>query len=120
MRFLADENFPGSAVAALAELGHDIVWIRTVAPGAVDLDVLAWAVRESRTLLTFDKDFGEIARNTVLPAAACGVILVRMPLPRDNHVGLRLAALIAAREEWVGHFSVLEPGRVRMRQLPAS
>jgi len=34
MRFLANENFPGDAVAALKAAGHDIVWVRTVAPGS--------------------------------------------------------------------------------------
>jgi hypothetical protein len=36
MRFLADENFPGGAVAALRENGYDVVWIRTLSPGISD------------------------------------------------------------------------------------
>jgi predicted nuclease of predicted toxin-antitoxin system len=69
MRFLAHENIPGVAVAALSADGHDIAWVRSTAPGMTDPDVLAWAVREGRILLTFDKDFGELARNAALPAA---------------------------------------------------
>ena len=61
MRFLADENFPGGGVSALQARGHDVFWIRTTAPGSKDEDILAWAVREDRVLLTFDKDFGELA-----------------------------------------------------------
>jgi predicted nuclease of predicted toxin-antitoxin system len=116
MRFLADENFPGAAVTTLAAAGHDVVWVRITAPGASDRDVLAWAMREARILLTFDKDFGELARASTLPAM-CGVVLFRMPMPTPGVVGQRLAALIAARDDWVGHFSVIEPGRVRMRAL---
>ena len=41
MRFLANENFPGTAVAALNAAGHDVVWIRTTAPGSTDREVLA-------------------------------------------------------------------------------
>jgi hypothetical protein len=41
MRFLADENFPGDAVTALRTLGHDVLWIRTDAPGITDEEVLA-------------------------------------------------------------------------------
>ena len=116
MRFLADENFPGAAVAALTEAGHEVAWVRTAAPGMGDVDVLAWAAREQRILLTFDKDFGELAgRSAMLPT--CGVILFRMPAPRSGDSG-RLAASISAREDWAGHFSVIEPGRVRMRPLP--
>lgn len=61
MRFLANENFPGAAVAALEAAGNDVVWVRTAAPGSSDPEVLAWAAREQRVLITFDKDFGELA-----------------------------------------------------------
>jgi predicted nuclease of predicted toxin-antitoxin system len=67
MRFLANENFPGAAVSVLKFAGHDVVWVRTTAPGTSDPEVLAWAARESRILLTFDKDFGELARASALP-----------------------------------------------------
>jgi hypothetical protein len=46
MRLLANENIPGVAVAALAAVGNDVAWVRRVAPGMSDADVLAWAVRE--------------------------------------------------------------------------
>jgi predicted nuclease of predicted toxin-antitoxin system len=115
MRFLANENFPGVAVVALEAAGHDVVWLRTAAPGTTDPDVLAWAAREERVLLTFDKDFGELARASALPAA-CGVVLLRIPMLGPADVG-RLADLITARDDWAGHFSVIEPGRVRMRPL---
>jgi hypothetical protein len=116
MRFLANENFPGAAVKVLEAAGHDIVWVRIAAPRTSDRDVLAWAVGEDRVLLTFDKDFGELARASALPST-CGVVLFRMPMPRPGDVGQRLADLITARDDWVGHFSVVEPGRTRMRPI---
>ena len=93
MRFLANENFPDAAVKALEAGGHDVVWVRTVAPGAADPDVLALAVREERILLTFDKDFGELAKSSGLPRG-CGVILLRLPMPKPGDVGQQLAQLI--------------------------
>jgi hypothetical protein len=48
MRFLANENFPGTAVTALIAAGHDVVWARNAAPGISDADVLAWAARDER------------------------------------------------------------------------
>jgi predicted nuclease of predicted toxin-antitoxin system len=116
MRFLANENFPGAAVTELQATGHDVLWVRTAAPGMADPDVLAWAAREERILLTFDKDFGELARAAALPPA-CGVVLLRVPMPKPTVVGQRIAGLITARTDWAGHFSVIEPGRVRMRPL---
>jgi predicted nuclease of predicted toxin-antitoxin system len=86
MRFLADENIPGDAVAEIEAAGHDIVWVRTVAPGSKDEDVLAWAVREERIILTFDKDFGELAWRAGLPVSS-GIVLIRLPMPRAAEAG---------------------------------
>jgi predicted nuclease of predicted toxin-antitoxin system len=115
MRLLADENFPGAAVDALRDAGQEVVWVRTASPGTSDVEVLAWAAREGRVLLTFDKDFGEIARSADLPATF-GVVLFRIVMPPAD-IGHRLAALVMSRDDWIGHFSVVEPGRVRMRPL---
>ena len=49
MRFLADENVPGDAVDELKATGHDIVWVRTVAPGSKDEDTLKLAVRDKES-----------------------------------------------------------------------
>lgn len=117
MRFLANENIPGDAVARLRSIGHDVAWVRDDAPGSRDDAVLARAIRENRVLLTFDKDFGELALKARLPTA-CGVILLRLEMPPALSVGHLLAGLIESRDDWTGHFSVIEPGRVRMRPLP--
>ncbi len=116
MRFLADENFPGDAVTALRSAGHDVVWVSTVASGVSDVNVLAMAEDARRILLTFDKDFGELAWRAGRPAL-CGVLLFRLPLSPAISIGAALAARIAERDDWAGHFSVIEPGRVRMRAL---
>jgi hypothetical protein len=114
MCFLANENFPQAAVKALVEGGSDVVWL--ACPGSSDQDVLARAASEKRVLLTFDKDFGELAKGSNLPSE-CGVVLFRIPMPSLAHVGERLSELILARDDWAGHFSVIEPGRIRMRRL---
>ncbi len=115
MRFLANENFPATAVSELRSLGHDVASVRSLAPGADDRDVLAWAAREQRILLTFDKDFGELAKAARLPEA-CGIVLFRTPMPKPADLG-ELAVLVAGRADWAGHFSVIEAGRIRMRPL---
>jgi len=48
----------------------------TCGPGMSDPDVLAWATRDERILLTFDKDFGELAGASALPST-CGIMLFR-------------------------------------------
>jgi len=116
LRFLADENFPRVAVTAIAAAGHDIAWVRITRPGAPDAEVLSTAAREGRILLTFDKDFGALAARSSLPLG-CGIVLFRVPVPRTEPAGQRLAARLFARDDWTDHFSVVEPGRVRMRRL---
>ena len=117
MRFLANENFPGAAVEELRATGRDVLWMRTDAPGSSDELVLARAQQEGRVLLTFDRDFGELAWRAKLPSK-CGVVLFRMPMPPPDRVGTVLCRLLIGRDDWVGQFSVVEPGRIRMRELP--
>ena len=117
MRFLANENFPGDAVAALREAGYDVTWIRTDAPGAPDTEVLAIAQREKRVLITFDKGFGELAFRSHLPASS-GIILFRISAPSSGYVAEAAVAALRVREDWTGHFSVIEDRRVRIKPLP--
>jgi hypothetical protein len=51
-----------------------------------------------------------------LPAAS-GIVLIRLPMPREAEAAAILATRIHERTDWVGPFSVIEPGRVRMRPL---
>jgi predicted nuclease of predicted toxin-antitoxin system len=61
VRILANENVQGEIVQSLRAQGHDIVWIRIDAPGSADSEVLAMAQTEKPIVMTFDKDFGELA-----------------------------------------------------------
>ena len=79
--------------------------------------MLARAAREGLVLLTFDKDFGELAWRTKLPKN-CGIVLFRIPMPAPDKVGEILCHPLTSRNDWQGRFSVVEPGRVRMRDLP--
>lgn len=74
MIFLADENFPRPAVVSFRERGFDVSSIAEDAGGVADELVLARCVAEKRTLLTLDKDFGELVFRHGLPSG-CGVIL---------------------------------------------
>lgn len=112
MRLLADENTPFPAIAALRDAGHDVASVSELSPGASDTDIFAWIIRDDRIILTFDKDFGAIARQT--PATArCGVILFRDAMPSPRDVGQYFVDVLKTRSDWAGHFSVVEPGRIR-------
>jgi len=117
MRILANENFPLEAVKALRAEGHDVAWIRTLSQGSSDSDVLKRAQVENRVLITFDKDFGELAFRARLTAKS-GIILFRISMPSSSVVGETVVTAISSREDWAGHFSVVEDQRIRMTPLP--
>ncbi len=59
--FLANENAPREAVLAAPAAGFDVAWMVELQPGANDEIVLSLAQQDNRVLITFDKDFGELA-----------------------------------------------------------
>jgi len=118
VRFLANENFPGQAVAALREHGCDVLWIRTDSPGITDQEVLSRAQADNRILLTFDKDFGELAFRSGLPVSS-GIVLFRISLRSPGAVARTAVAAVTSRSDWQGHFSVVEANRIRMTPLPS-
>jgi len=106
MRILADENVPGDMVMGLRSLGHDVSWACHGCPGADDEAVLMRAGLEERVVLTFDKDFGELAcRSGVL--ARSGIILVRVDLADDPAAIGVVVSVVDGRTYWAGHFSVI-------------
>lgn len=114
---MADENFPGDAVKALLEQGHDVLWVRTVCPGVSDSVVLSRAQGEDRIVVTFDKDFGELAFRFLVPAA-CGVVLFRLPPVPPARLTEIVVTALTSRNDWVGYFAVVELDRIRIKPLP--
>jgi predicted nuclease of predicted toxin-antitoxin system len=118
MRILANENVAGEAVKVLRERGHDVAWVREDAPGSSDAVVLSRAQTEDRIVVTFDKDFGELAFGFGLPASS-GVVLFRVPTPSSLRAAELVVAALETRADWAGHFAVVEEHRVRMTPLPS-
>jgi predicted nuclease of predicted toxin-antitoxin system len=117
VRLLANENFPGEAVAALSRRGHDVAWVLNDSPGITDAAVLARAQADDRVLLPFDKDFGELAFRSGLPATS-GVILFRISAPSPAQVIRVILAALESRTDWAGHFAVIEDDQIRLTPLP--
>lgn len=78
MRFLADECFDERLAAALRGAGHDVARVPTRS-GLDDLAVAGRAERESRVLLTMDKDFGRIAVDLGRPGTGSSSSVRRLP-----------------------------------------
>lgn len=85
MRFLIDENIFLLITSYLRELGHDV---KTAQESglikAPDDKVIDLAVKEERTIITFDKHFGDILRYP--PQNLFGIILIRIHPPTLDHI----------------------------------
>ncbi|HEY9501314.1 MAG TPA: DUF5615 family PIN-like protein [Pyrinomonadaceae bacterium] len=117
MRFLADESCDFSVVRALRFAKHDVVAIAEVSPRADDDDVRARAVSDERILITEDKDFGQLVYASMQRTA--GVIFIRFPARARRNLADTVVEVVRQRgERLIGHFTVLQPGRVRIGRNP--
>jgi predicted nuclease of predicted toxin-antitoxin system len=119
MKFLADMGVSRGVVQWLRSEGHDAAHLaelglqRLVDPGIFDK-----AFAESRIVLTFDLDFGEIlamSRDRIV-----SVILFRLNNTTTPFVIERLRAALRDANEALpsGAIVVVEDGRHRIRRLP--
>jgi predicted nuclease of predicted toxin-antitoxin system len=112
MIYLADENFPGPAIRLLRERGFDVIWIRESSPGITDEEVILKAIDENRVLLTFDKDFGEMAHVRGLSSSK-GVVLFRISTKNPAEASEVIMKVLSSDFEWVGYFSVITASGIR-------
>jgi predicted nuclease of predicted toxin-antitoxin system len=117
VRWLADECIDAALVLHLRRSGHDVLYIAEIAPTVNDSEVMAHAQRESRLLLTEDKDFGDLVfrRGGQVP----GIVLLRLDPARHTFKRKRLDAAMAhfGEEGLRGRYTTVEEGRFRSRPL---
>ncbi|MFK7936687.1 MAG: DUF5615 family PIN-like protein [Saprospiraceae bacterium] len=116
MKFVADEGVEAILVAILREKGYDVIHILENKSGITDDLVLSYTNDENRILITRDKDFGELVyRDKMIHS---GIVLNRLyELPNDKKIEIVLAVIQKYKDELYGSFTVIQPGRVRIRQL---
>lgn len=112
MIYLADENFPGPVVRLLREKGFNVVWIRESCPGITDEEVIFKAIDEKRVLLTFDKDFGEMAHVKGL-SSSNGIVLFRISTKNPDEASEIIMKVLLSDFEWAGYFSVITANGIR-------
>ena len=75
------------------------------------------ALTESRLLITFDKDFGELVFHKGAKAS-CGIVLSRISMPSPGKAAQKVVTFLESRSDWQNQFNVVEDAMVRMRPLP--
>lgn len=115
LSFLADESCDFSVIRALRQVGYSVKAIAEISPSLPDEEVLELAMAENRLLITEDKDFGEWV--FAHRHAMTGVLLIRYPANMRSSMVSSVIDLIGGHAaELDGSFTVLEPGRARIRK----
>jgi predicted nuclease of predicted toxin-antitoxin system len=115
VRILADESVAFPVIFAMRAAGHDVTSIAEVAAGSPDEAVLDRGLRESRVVVTEDRDFGALVYQAQKPSP--GVVFVR-GFPEIAHrqkCSEVVEALRVHADSIVGTFIVVSPGQVRIR-----
>jgi len=80
LKFLVDENVFPQVISRLRKSGHDVKAVKESSPPKTSDDIIIdLALNEKRTIITFDKHFGNIINYP--PKDLFGIILIRIHPP---------------------------------------
>ncbi len=114
LRFLVDVGVGTTVEKWLVQAGYDTVAVRAFDPHASDDAILKTAVRESRIVVTMDKDFGELVFHS--GQAHAGVVLLRMDdADADEKLHVMQAIMNGYADQLSGRFTVYKDGKLRIR-----
>jgi predicted nuclease of predicted toxin-antitoxin system len=118
MKFLANENIPKTTVQFLRGKGLDIEWIGEEYQGIKDTEVIHYAIEQGRTIITFDRDYGELIFKDgyVVPS---GVIYLRTDIIDPVKISEIVLNLIDSELYQIeGNFTVADGETIRQRRIP--
>lgn len=116
MRFLIDESAGIGVMEYLRTAGPHVLAAAELSPEIDDEIVRAWAVRETRILVTNDKDFGELVFRSGQPHR--GILLFRLQDESTaNRIKVVEATLQNYAERLADHFVVVTETSIRVRPL---
>ncbi|MFT4033455.1 MAG: DUF5615 family PIN-like protein [Siphonobacter sp.] len=108
MKFLANENFPRASIDWLRSNGVEVWSIQENNPGISDKQVMQLSIENELTILTFDRDYGELIFKfgyKPLP----GVVFFRWDHFAPDFPGKFIYQLITSTDvELIGKFSVID------------
>lgn len=116
MKLLANENIPLATIHYLRRIGLDIASISEDASGIQDRVVLNIAHEQERTILTFDRDYGElIFKHHLKPKAS--VIYLRLDEYSPQEPGIIIEKLIRENQiDFSNTLTVVDKNGLRQRK----
>jgi len=118
MKVLLDTCVSRAARDALVAAGHDVVGAGEWPQDPGDEEILAFAHREGRVVVTLDKDFGELA--TLRGQSHCGIVRLVAQASREQGPASVAALARFGRELDSGAIVTVERHRTRVRSAGAA
>jgi predicted nuclease of predicted toxin-antitoxin system len=116
LKFLADENIFPKVISYLRNLGFDVKSVREIGLSQITDDkIIDIATKEKRSIITFDKHFGDILRYR--PQDLPGIILIRIHPPILDDIFYALDNLFKkySADSFNGKLIVLSKSGYRIR-----
>jgi len=116
MRFIADENISPLTVEFLISPGHDVLRVSDVMRGSRDEEIVDFVIREDRTIITLDMDFGRMYYFS--KRGAVRIVVVREHPATVENVNAALAKFLSSVgiEKAGACLVILDKKRIRIRK----
>lgn len=117
LKFLLDADMPISSAEVIRSIGFEVEDVRDIGiRAAKDREIIEYALKNKRIIVTRDTDFGEVLRYPKHP----GAIIVRLPYAfTAKEINKRLAEFFRyVREEDIREtITIVELSRYRRRRI---
>jgi predicted nuclease of predicted toxin-antitoxin system len=117
LKFLLDADMPRSSAEVIRSIGFDVEDVRDIGLRyAKDKEIIEYALKNKRVIITRDTDFGEVLRYPNHP----GAIIFRLPYTfTANEINKRLEEFFKSvkEEELKETITIVELSRYRRRSL---
>lgn len=116
-KFLLDADMPRSSAEIIRRIGYEVEDVRDIGMRAAkDREIIEYALKNKRIIITRDTDFGEVLRYPEHP----GAIILRLPYASTSKdINERLEEFFKSvrSEELRGAIIIVELSRYRKRSL---
>jgi predicted nuclease of predicted toxin-antitoxin system len=116
MKFLADENVPQELIDILLQNNIDVISVRPEHSGISDEADVELSNTESRTIISFDKDFGKLIFHKKIKPAE-GIIFIRDNPVDPKAVADTLIKLFKYTESFKNSIIVIENVFIKRREF---
>ena len=117
LKFLLDADMPRSSGEVIRSLGFDIEDVRDIGMRAArDKEIIEYALKQNRIVITMDTDFGEVLRYPEHP----GAVILRFPYAfTSKEINERLEEFFrsVSENDLIGTITIVELSRYRKRRI---